>query len=87
MEALSCNHCYSGKAIGVRYVLRACVYSLSYPACKAHAPYYIVIFGLSGSTLIYRRTIFCKTVIEHEMFVLSFSAPLNEVFLVLKRIQ
>jgi len=26
------------------------VYSLIYPGCNAHAPYYIVIFGLSGST-------------------------------------
>jgi len=25
-----------------------CVCSLSYAACKAHAPYYIVICGLSG---------------------------------------
>jgi len=27
--------------------------SLSYPACKAHAPYYIVICGLSGSTIFF----------------------------------
>jgi hypothetical protein len=27
-----------------------CVCRLSYPACNAHAPYYIVIFGLAGST-------------------------------------
>jgi hypothetical protein len=30
-----------------------CVCSLSYPACKAHAPYYIVICGLSGCTKIF----------------------------------
>jgi hypothetical protein len=30
-----------------------CVCSLSYPACKAHAPYYIVICGMSGSTVVF----------------------------------
>jgi hypothetical protein len=30
-----------------------CVCSLSYPARKAHAPYYIVICGLSGSTVFF----------------------------------
>jgi hypothetical protein len=33
------------------YVNRVCVCSLSYPAYKAHAPYDIVICGLSGSTV------------------------------------
>jgi hypothetical protein len=32
---------------------RACVCSLRYPACKAHAPYYIVICGLSGSIIFF----------------------------------
>ena len=30
-----------------------CLCSLNYPACKAHAPYYIVICGLSGSTIFF----------------------------------
>ena len=30
-----------------------CVYSLSYPAYNAHAPYYIVICGMSGSTIFF----------------------------------
>jgi hypothetical protein len=30
-----------------------CACSLSYPACKAHAPYYNVICGLSGSNIIF----------------------------------
>jgi hypothetical protein len=30
-----------------------CVGSLSYPACKAHVPYYIVICGLSGCKIYY----------------------------------
>jgi hypothetical protein len=29
------------------------VCSLSYPECKAHAPHYIVICGLSGCTIVY----------------------------------
>jgi hypothetical protein len=33
------------------YIFWVCVCNLSYPACKAHAPYYIVICGLSGSTI------------------------------------
>ena len=30
-----------------------CVCSLSYPACKAHAPYYILICGLCGCTIFF----------------------------------
>ena len=38
----------------VFHVLSVCLYScLSYPACKAHAPYYIVIHVLSGSTIFF----------------------------------
>jgi hypothetical protein len=33
------------------HILSVCVCSLSYPACSAHAPYYIVICGLSGCTI------------------------------------
>jgi len=29
-----------------------CVCILGYPACIAHAPYYIVIYGLAGSTIL-----------------------------------
>jgi len=32
------------------YILAVCVCSLSYPACKAGVPYFIVNCGLSGST-------------------------------------
>jgi hypothetical protein len=28
-----------------------CICSLNYPACKAHAPYYIIVCGLSGCRL------------------------------------
>ena len=37
-----CNKCY---------MFWMCVGSLRYPACNAHAPYYIVICGLSGCTV------------------------------------
>jgi len=33
------------------YVSSSCVYKLVYPVCKAHAPYYVVICGLSGCTV------------------------------------
>jgi hypothetical protein len=35
------------------YVLWVCVCSLNYTACNAHAPYYIVICGLSASTIFF----------------------------------
>jgi hypothetical protein len=36
-------------------ILFVCLYScLNYPACNAHAPYYIVIFGLSGCTIFFQ---------------------------------
>jgi len=35
------------------YIFLVCVCSLSYPVCKAHAPYYIVICGLSACTIFF----------------------------------
>ena len=38
----------------VLHILSVCLYScLSYLACKMHAPYYIVICGLSGSVVFF----------------------------------
>ena len=81
-EARSSSHCCSGKAINVTH--SACVCSLSYPACKAHAPYNILICGLSGSTIFLR--IFSETArfggggggesLEHKMWVLIFFTTL-----------
>jgi hypothetical protein len=51
IEARSRNHCCRGKETSITH--SDCVCSLSYPACKAHAPYYIVICGLSGSTIFF----------------------------------
>jgi len=45
------NHCCRGKAVIITY--SECVNSLSHPACKAHAPCYTVICGLSGCTIFF----------------------------------
>ena len=59
------KHCYGWKAINITYSECVCVYSLTHPACKAHAPYYIVICGLSGpTTLFYKRHEFRKKYIQ-----------------------
>jgi len=57
-----------------------CVYSLIYPACTAHAPYYVFIFGQSGSTtsshIISLRARFSKErkkIVERTVCVLIFS--------------
>ena len=52
-ERVRVTICCSGKVVCVTYCERVC--SLSYPARKSHAPYYIVICGLSGCTF------FCPT--------------------------
>jgi hypothetical protein len=40
-----------GKTVTISCSL--CVCSLKYPACNSRAPYYVVICGLSGCTLIF----------------------------------
>jgi len=53
IEARSCNHCCTGKAISIKncecVCVRACA-RLIYAACNATVPYFIVTCGLSGST-------------------------------------
>jgi hypothetical protein len=69
-----------------------CVCSLSYPACKAHAPYYIVICGLFWLFCIFRHylingTIFGKKLLNIKcMFWFSLQL-LSETFLILTIIQ
>jgi hypothetical protein len=73
------------------YILWVCVCSLSYPAYTAHAPYYIVICGLSGCTVFFH--IFHKlrdlreNVFEHKTCVLIFSTNLSKTLHILRRIQ
>jgi hypothetical protein len=54
IEARSRNHFCRGKTLGVKILcVCVCVCSLSYPACKAHAPHYIVICGPSACTIFF----------------------------------
>jgi len=45
-EAIPRNHCHHGKTISIVY--SEYPFSPSYPACNAHAPYYIIICGFSS---------------------------------------
>jgi len=58
-------------------VMRVYKCSLKYPACTAHAPYYIVVCGLPGSTIYFhnipKSNIFENKVIEHKTSILIFS--------------
>ena len=49
IQERSRNHCRHGKATNITYSECGC--SLSYPACKAHAPCNTDICGLSGYTI------------------------------------
>jgi hypothetical protein len=51
IDAPSRRHCFRGKKIRIKFP--ECVCSLTYPAFKAHASYYIVICGLSGCTIFF----------------------------------
>jgi hypothetical protein len=69
-----------------------CVCSLSYPACKAHAPYYVVICDLSGSTklltLFHKGHDFRKKKLLNIKCVFWFSVQLlSETFLSLRIIE
>ena len=73
-------------------VFWACVCSLAYPACKAHAPYYILICVLSGFIILFHiisQTVwFSKKKLLNIKCVFWFSLQLLlETFLVLRRIQ
>ena len=46
------NHCCPGKAVSITYSACVRVCGLSYPACKAHAPYYTVSWDLSPHYII-----------------------------------
>ena len=62
------------------YILWVCVCSLRYLACEAHAPYYIAICDLSGSTIFFliisQTARFLGRVTENKMCVLFFPTTL-----------
>jgi len=68
------------------YIFWVCVCSLTYPGCKAHAPYCHVTCPVLQyfSALSHKRHDFRK-VIEHGTCVLIFSTNLSEIFLILSR--
>jgi len=75
-ELILKDNCCRGKAISITY--SACVCSLSYPACNAHAPYYHLwpapLYSIFPHRLKKRRDLKKKEkVIEHDMCVLIFS--------------
>ena len=75
-------NCYNGKMVSITYSECVCVCVLSYPACKAHAPYYIFICSLSGfkyiSTLSHKSHDLRKEkVIEHRACALIFSTTFS----------
>jgi hypothetical protein len=68
-----------------------CVCSLSCPACNVHAPYYIVICGLSGCT-IFPHYLISGTVSGKKLLNIKFAfwfylKIFCEIFLILRRIQ
>jgi hypothetical protein len=66
------------------------VCSLRYPACSEHAPYHIVIGGLSDSTIfsqiISRTARFSKTLLNIKYFA-TFFTIFSQIFLILRRIE
>ena len=87
IEARSPNHCCRRKAVSITYSENVCL-SLSYPACKARAPYYTTMCGLSGSaTLCHKRPGFRgKKYLLYVKCVVRFSVQLSsETFLILRR--
>jgi hypothetical protein len=93
-EARFRNQCYRGKALSIIYIFGGCVYSLIYPASKAHAPYYrpIANYGFSGSsifsTLSHKQQDFRGKKRLKVICLLWFSLQLSsEMFVILRRIR
>jgi hypothetical protein len=72
--------------------MSVCLYScLIFPACKAHAPYYIAISGLCGSIIFFHiisLTERCseEKKFEHKLCLSNFSTILYEIRLILKEL-
>jgi hypothetical protein len=76
------------------YILWVCVCSLNYPACNAHAPYYIAIRDAGGGGLyqkfphyLINGTIFGKMLLNTKCVFWFYLKLLSETFLILRRIQ
>ena len=71
VKARSHNQCYRGKNKKY-YIFRVCVCSFSHPAFKVHAPFYIVICDLSGSTIqsVYKRMVRFQKLIRNLLLTL-----------------
>jgi hypothetical protein len=84
-EALSCNHCCSGKAISITYC--QCVFSALgiHPACNAHAPYCHLwlarLYNVFPHYLI-KGSIFGEKIIDHKSVFWFSIQLLSETFLV-----
>ena len=74
-EERSRNHVLPWKS-NKYYVFWVCACDVTYPACKAHAPYNIVMCGQSGYIIFFhtdsQTTQFSENVIEHKMCVFIF---------------
>ena len=64
------------------HILSVCVCSFSYPACNAHAPFYIVNCGLSDSAIFFPHYLTNSTILEKQEYIviLIVSITLSRTF-------
>jgi hypothetical protein len=87
-EASSINHILSSKSKNY-YIFWVCIYSLIYQARKAHAPYYIVIYGPWDCATSHKRHHFWgeKKLLNMKCASWFFLRIYSVKFLILRRIQ
>ena len=72
------------------YIFWVCVFSFTYPTCKAHAPYYMVVCDLSGCTNFFfspnliNGTIFWENISWTQMYFFISCKILSAKFPILK---
>jgi len=65
--ALWCNKCRRAEPIIINYSQFVPLYSrINYPRRKAHAPYYIAVYGLSGPTIFFHYYLTNGTIFERK---------------------